>query len=385
MALDIPKLVLDPDNDEEMRRQAFQRIRIASNDKITDFSPGSPVAALVEGQVYAQAELSYFMNFLPEALALEVFRLGGPERSEGTKAIGELTFLLSNPISNDFFIPVGYEISKGDLSYRLTEPVNIPAGGLSAIATIEATEPGTAYNLPAYSISQGLGLTHLQSVYNVNPIGGGTDLEPLATYVRRASRAFRYRGTLVSKSDYERAAKELLPTGYTAVAIPFLSSDRLTDREGHVHLFLLDDNDKPISPALASNVKSQLEEKVPAGFRLWVSSAEVEPLELSVVLEVEEITVEAANRVYAALDAWISSSGAGMGKDIRLDDLRYECRKTEGVKRVLTALIGPSSNDKAMPNAFTQATIGGLSLDLTDGSIQRTFYFGKDRDTDHSE
>jgi uncharacterized phage protein gp47/JayE len=376
MSLDIPRIVLDPADDEALRSQAFNRIRIASDNRLTDFSPGSPVAALVEGQVFAQAELSYFLGLLPEALALEVFRLAGPERSEGTRAVGELTFLLTKPISNDFFIPIGYRVNNGDLSYVLTESLNIPAGALSGTARIQAIAPGSAYNLPAYSISQGLGLTHLQSVYNATPISGGTDLEPLDLYVRRASRAFRYRGTLVSKGDYERAARELLPPGFSALAVPFLSSDRLTEKEGHVHIFILDPDSSPATRSLCAEVQAQLADNVPTGMRLWVSPAEVEPLELTVVLKVNQVTTELADRVYKALARYISPSGVGIGKDVSIDDLRYQCRTVAGVERVLTALVGPSANDRAMPNSFTQATIGSLSIDLTDGSISRPFYYG---------
>lgn len=380
MSLDIPKIVLDPDNDTEMRAQAFQRIRIASKDTLTDFSPGSPIAALVEGQVYAQAELSYYLNMLPEALALEVFRLSDVERSPGTAAVGELTFLLANPISSDFSLPTGYQISKGDLSYELIAPLYIAAGGITAIAPVRATATGSRHNLPAYGISQGLGVTYLRSVYNAEAIGGGTDLEPLTDYVKRASRATRYRGILVGKSDYEREALRLLPPGYSAVAVPFLTSDRINTDEGNVHIFLLNADDEPVSTALAGSIYSQLSDQVPAGFRLWVSSADVLPLDLAVVLKVPEATQALADSIYASLKAWVSSGGAGLGKDITIDDLRYHCRTVPGVERTLTILIGPDSVDKAMPTAYTQATIGSLTLDLTEGAKNRIFVYGDSGD-----
>ena len=73
----IPSIILDPRNEDEVILSAYDRVRSASNGIINDFSLSSPIAALIEGQAFVQMELLWYLNQLPTALALEVFRLLG--------------------------------------------------------------------------------------------------------------------------------------------------------------------------------------------------------------------------------------------------------------------------------------------------------------------
>ena len=72
--LNIPKLVLDPANEGDLIAMTYDRIKSASGGVINDFRSGTTIAALVEGQTFALAELLYYVNLLPEAIAIEVFR-----------------------------------------------------------------------------------------------------------------------------------------------------------------------------------------------------------------------------------------------------------------------------------------------------------------------
>ena len=75
----------------------------------------------------------------------------------------------------------GFLLSYKDAGYATTDTLQIPAGSLEGSVAVEATAEGKAYNAPAFAVSSGnTGLSYLQSIYNPDPITGGSDLEPLA-------------------------------------------------------------------------------------------------------------------------------------------------------------------------------------------------------------
>jgi hypothetical protein len=67
----LPPIELDPRNESELVAAAAQRVYEASGATINDFSSGSPIMALLEGQAFAQAELLSFANSFPESVLVE--------------------------------------------------------------------------------------------------------------------------------------------------------------------------------------------------------------------------------------------------------------------------------------------------------------------------
>ena len=255
----IPSLIIDPNNDDQLRTQAYARTQAASNGLLNDFSVGSVTAALLEGSVFAVAELLYYANMLPSALALEVYRLYGITRSPGTYSSGTLVFQLSAPISSPFVVNPGYTIPYNGSYYVLTQQLVIPAGSLSAYATVQATQVGSAMNAPSYAVvSANPGLNYLQTIYNDAPITGGTDLETLDATIQRGQASIRSKSVLISITDYQQAAISLMGGGSCTV-VPLLSSDRSKYLPGQVHLFLSDATGLPASVGTCQIVQQQLQ------------------------------------------------------------------------------------------------------------------------------
>ena len=67
----LPNIDLDPRNETELVAAAAQRVFEASGSTINDFSAGSPITALLEGQAFAQAEFLQFANQFPESVLVE--------------------------------------------------------------------------------------------------------------------------------------------------------------------------------------------------------------------------------------------------------------------------------------------------------------------------
>jgi hypothetical protein len=87
--LNIPDLILDPDDDETMLARARSVVSEVSGGKLDPVHP--TVDALLQGNVYLVAELLWYLNQLPQALAIEnLARLSDTERSAGTYAVGTI-------------------------------------------------------------------------------------------------------------------------------------------------------------------------------------------------------------------------------------------------------------------------------------------------------
>ena len=67
----LPRIELDPRNEAELVKAAARRVYEASNSTLNDFSAGSPIMALLEGQAFAQSEFLQFANQFPESVLTE--------------------------------------------------------------------------------------------------------------------------------------------------------------------------------------------------------------------------------------------------------------------------------------------------------------------------
>ena len=298
----IPSIILDPRNEDEVILSAYDRVRSASNGVINDFSPSSPIAALIEGQAFVQMELLWYLNQLPTALALETFRLLGVTRSPGTTAKGNVTFILSATLSTDFVVSAGYFIPFRDAGFITKTTLVIPSGALEGTVQIEATRQGSDLNVAAFGLTtSGLSLTYLQSLYNTEPINGGSDLEPLNVTVDRAQIAIRSRDTLISVEDYEQVSEFLLGSGSYATAYPLLSANKSTETLGHLHVFLLDAEYNKPSVATCQSIQSQLRERSFTGAAVWVSSADLYNIDLEIIVNVKSIDEKVVDDIFTAV------------------------------------------------------------------------------------
>ncbi|MFB2876869.1 baseplate J/gp47 family protein [Floridanema aerugineum] len=376
---DIQKIQLDPDDDEALLQQAFLRVKAASNNRITDFTLGSPVSALLEGQVFAMAELFWYLNQLPEALAIEVFRLAGIQRSLGTKATGDVTVLLNAPLRDAFIISAGYQIPYKDSYFVTTEQLVIPAGAISGDVAIEAATEGSSFNVAAYGlVVPNPGLAYVQSIYNLENIVGGSDLEPLDTLVKRAQFVLRSREVLVSKEDFEQAAQDLLGAGSRASCVPLLMSNKETKAPGQVHLFLVDGRGEPPSLATCNTIKNALQERSFAASSVWVSPVNLEPVYVEVTATTEQISIDLANRCYEALKEYVNPSGTyPLGGSLFINELEYIFRTVAGITRVESVLIDGQPLNRAMPNLYSTPLIDTLAVSLVQpDSVNYTYYLG---------
>ena len=206
----LPPISIDPRNEAEVVQAASQKVYQASNQTLNDFSAGNPLAALLEGQAFAQGEFLFWANQLPQSILIEW--LGpflGAMRRLGTASVARV--LLSVPPSNTVtVVPAGTSfttdsnLSGGEsFTFVSDQEVSIPAGETSVFATVASQYVGSAYNVPANAIvgTSAVNVNGL-TVSNPQPSVGGSDVE---TYEEVQERFFTLirRPNPVSSEDWQ--------------------------------------------------------------------------------------------------------------------------------------------------------------------------------------
>jgi Baseplate J-like protein len=205
----LPDIQLDPRNEWELYEQAQDHVFKVSGGQLGSRNPADPLAFLLEGQVYAGAELLWYVNQLPSKLLTQWLSYWGLTTDDGAIATGSVTVQLAQ-VNAVVTIPAGTLFSAGDVLFRSTQSVDAPANSMEISVPIEATEPGTQGNVPGYGIQSIVTpIPYAKSASNPLPTSGGRDPqsaeEAIALFVDTARD-----GMLISEADYVSASLRFL-------------------------------------------------------------------------------------------------------------------------------------------------------------------------------
>ena len=178
----IPPVSIDPRNEAALLNAALKKVFQASNGTINDFASGSPITALLEGQVFAQGELLYYLNRLPNAVITEwMGPFLGAMRQTGSAASTRLTFTIETSntpfvINSGFGVSTTTGLSNGVSASFLTDStLIIPPGEGTGVVSATCTLLGSEANVPAGSINRFTSnLSGLLTVVNEEAASGGT-------------------------------------------------------------------------------------------------------------------------------------------------------------------------------------------------------------------
>lgn len=337
--------VIDPKNEKEIVELALERIYNSSGGTINDFSASSPARALAEGLSFAAAEVLYYANKLPEALAIKFLQIAGVMRRLGTAAQAILEVELIEPLDSIFILPSGFSIQtvSGQLLFSTDAQLIIPIGSSSGTVTATCTEVGTKGNVAAETIIRPLQqLAYLKSIANPGPATGGTEDETIEEVKARGLAALRRRG-LVSKSDYEGEAEALLGKGSIALARGNVGQNGIVEAEGNIHVFCLNPDGSLLSSAQVLTIRDALRAKsnlTVADF-VWVSSLELRPIYIEAIAKLQPGAnpAYAAERVYARLKDYLALGKFPPGFTVVLKELEYRTRLAEGIEYVQSVAI----------------------------------------------
>lgn len=304
----LPPIELDPRNESELVAAAAQRVYEASGATINDFSSGSPIMALLEGQAFAQAELLAFANSFPEAVLVEwIGPFLGAQRRTGAGSVVDLTFEIS-PRNQDFVVFAGFEaatdpnLTNGEsITFVTTEQLRIPPNETTGTVQAVAVLKGVRGNVPPNSIVRPVtSLAGVLSVFNVEAAVGGQDPELLSEVKERFFTLIRRRNP-VSAEDWVDFFSDALGPGAAVNVLPrrsekdaFRYTTDFVSGTPSVAFFVLNPDGTPLTSGQRNALQNLLRFALPTEFTGTVYSMEVDDVDVSLVLDYDP------NKPYAA-------------------------------------------------------------------------------------
>lgn len=295
----LPPIDLDPRNESELVAAAAQRVYEASGATINDFSSGSPVLALLEGQAFAQAELLAFANSFPEAVLVEwIGPFLGAQRRTGSGAVVEIEFTIT-PSTQDFVVFQGFEVSTDpnltggqSVSFVTADRLRIPPGEQTGRVRAVSLLRGTFANVPAGSIVNPVtSLAGVLGVTNPEAAAGGQDPELLQEVKERFFSLIRRRNP-VSAEDWEDFFSDALGPGTGVNVLPRRSEKDIYRYDSNfvqsapaVSFFVINPDGSPLTTAQRSSLQNLIRFSLPTEFEGTVYSMEVDDADVFVNLQ----------------------------------------------------------------------------------------------------
>ena len=311
-------LQLDSRNVNEVVRAIQSRIHIESGGQLTDFTPASPLAAISEGQGFAQAELLYYLNSLPEAVTIQWLRSLGVQRRIGSRALVDVTFFRVPGYTRPVTIPAGTKVyANSGQVFVLLDQVRMTES--SATVTAQSERWGTVYNVPAGSIGRvERNFLGLDLVTNNAPAAGCTDLETVDDMKLRAFELFGRRN-LTSRADFEGEVSAIAPEATLVRVMSY--EDRFGIESRGVYVVAGGDDGSQLSVPTQSLLLTSLRDRVPLDVKVYLSAPTVLPVEVVASIQWDPrvtttFTDTLANQVKTLLADLVYPSAIGLGNSL---------------------------------------------------------------------
>jgi hypothetical protein len=311
-------LQLDSRNVNDLVRAIQSRIHIESGGQLTDFTPASPLAAISEGQGFAQIELLYYLNSLPEAVTVQWLRSLGIQRKIGSRATVEVTFYRIAGYSRPVTIPAGTKVyASGGQTFILLDQVRIT--GDNYTVTAQSERWGEVYNVDADSINRieknFLGLDFLT---NLDPASGGTDLETVDEMKLRAFRLFGRRN-LTSRTDYETEVRSIASESSIVQVVTY--EERFGENSRGIFIVAGGENGQPLTTSVQAELLTSLRDRTPLDVKIFLMPPNIVPVEVVVnVLWDPRVTTTfldtLSSEIKTTIESIVNPVNLGLGTDL---------------------------------------------------------------------
>jgi len=295
-------LQLDSRNTEALVRAIQTKIFLESGGELNDFTSASPLAAISEGQAFAQAELLYYLNNLPEAFSLQWLRQLGIQRKIGSKALVDVTFYKVPGFQRAVVIPPGTRVlSNSGLAYLTLDEVRITGDSFSSTVSCQSERWGSIYNVNAEEINKiEKNFLGLESLSNQEPAVGGSDIESVDQMKQRAFEVLSRRN-LTTTIDFENEIKFLAPDSSLVKVLTYEERNQLSSLlSGNVIICLGDQNGQPLPEASQSLILQSLRNRVTIGTNVSLVPPDIVPLDVVVEVYYDPNNLEAGTDFYAS-------------------------------------------------------------------------------------
>ena len=337
-------LQLDPRNTSALVRDMQTKIFLESDGQLNDFSPASPLSALVEGQAFAQAELLYYLNSLPEAYTLQWLRQLGIQRAVGARSVVEVTFIKKRGFNRSVVIPANTIVStSSNLNFILKEEVRIGDIQSSAKGIVESEKWGRVYNVAPGSIEKiNRNILGLERATNLTASQGGKDLESIESLKTKAFSLLRRRG-LISAEDYQNEIALIAPSTSIVKVLSYEDKFKVPaeKQSGNIVVCVGNENGEELSLLTRTNIVRSLKTKIPLGNSISLISPEVSPVESTISCEYNDENFRGGLDLYASqindiVSNIVSPSSLSLGEEINYQEAFNEIYNLSFVDKIKT-------------------------------------------------
>jgi hypothetical protein len=316
-------LQLDSRNTDALVRAIQTRIFLESGGQLNDFTPSSPLAAISEGQAFAQAELLYYLNNLPEAFSLQWLRQLGVQRKIGSRALVDVTFYRVPGYSRVVIIPAGTKLySNSRQTFVTLSEVRMNETDSSVTIACQSEKWGSAYNVGAGEINKieknFIGLDFLS---NESAAVGGTDLESVDEMKIRAFEVLSRRN-LTTGPDFENEVRTLVPEANLVKVLTYEERNQLSSSlSGNIVICVGDANGNELSQSNLSYLINSMKSRLTIGTNISFISPNVIPLDVVVEILYDPTQLSGsidlyANQIYSSLASYFDPAFVGVGGEI---------------------------------------------------------------------
>jgi len=336
-------LQLDSRNTSALVRAIQTRINLESGGELNDFTPASPLAAISEGQAFAQSELLYYLNNLPEAFSLQWLRQLGIQRRIGARALVDITFYKVPGYNRVVIIPSGTRVyANNGLAYLLLEEVRILESEDSITAICRSEKWGSIYNVGEGEINKiERSFVGLDFLRNNSSATGGKDLESVNAMKRRAFEVLSRRN-LTTALDFENEVSTLAPEASLIKVLTYEERYQLSSAfSGNILICAGDENGRELSETTLQYIIESVRNRVVLGTNISILPPEIIPVDL--VLEVyydpNEISGNIdsrSNEILTTLQEYINPINLPLGSSLSYQNILRKLYEFSFVKTINT-------------------------------------------------
>jgi hypothetical protein len=324
-------LQLDSRNTEALVRAIQNRIYLESDGQLNDFTPASPLSAIAEGQAFAQAELLYYLNNLPEAFSLQWLKQLGIQRRIGSRALVDVTFFRVPSFNRVITIPPGTKlISSAGLTFITLEAGRMTPSDISITIPCHSDKWGSVYNVGPSTINRlEKNILGVDFITNDEAAQGGRDLESVSEMKVRAFEVLSRRN-LTTAQDFENEISTLVADTAILKVLTYEERNNLDQiLSGNIVVCVGGEDGTPLSSASKKEIINSLRNRVVLGTNVSLVDPEVTPVEVVIEIYYDPLASSGnidfyANDVLALLREQISPASIDVGDDLQYQNILRE-------------------------------------------------------------
>jgi hypothetical protein len=336
-------LQLDSRNTEALVRAIQTRIYMESGGALNDFTPASPLSAIAEGQAFAQAELLYYLNNLPEAFSLQWLRQLGIQRKLGSKSLVDVSFYKVAGFQRVLIIPKGTKVlADGGQTFITLEEVRILEPDFVTTVTCQSEKWGSSYNVASAAINKiERNFAGLESLSNVEPAAGGTDIESVNQMKQRAFEVLGRRN-LTSTTDFENEVRTLVPESNIVKILTYEERNNLdSSLSGNIVICVGDESGRDLSSANLAYLINSIKSRVTIGTNVSFIAPEVVPIDTVVEAYYDPLTIGTgadvlSQQVFESLRAYFDPASLPLGSEINYQSVAKELYNLDFIQSINT-------------------------------------------------